>query len=92
MALQKTIATTYGVNATYHKIALTNINWHNHQAHIEIISFADQQARNEGKAPLVVNALDFDADTFDFEPTDNIVEEVYNKMKETPEFNGAIDV
>jgi hypothetical protein len=94
MALQKTIETNSGVEAQYHMVALTNVDWYAHRAHVEVLSFANQTTRQDGKAPLANRVYDWNDDngTFDFDVELNIVEQTYTKLKTLPEWDGSIDV
>lgn len=93
LALQKTVQTPYNVEANYHKVALTNVDWYNKRAHIEVLTFKDEETRRDpSKLPLGTFSLDIDTDQFDFTPDSNVVEIAYGKIKLLPGFEDAIDL
>lgn len=95
MALQKTITTDFGIDATYHKIAQLNINPHERQSHIEMLSFTDQQARIDGHQPLRSFIYDWIGDEYPYstdEASSNFIEQAYIKIKTLPEWEEALDI
>jgi DUF971 family protein len=91
MALQKDIQTQYGVTANYLRVAGTNFNWAEKQAHIDVVVYINQQARLENKQPIGNFSVDFKESDFDF--TENkVIEQSYLKIKTLPEFSDATDV
>lgn len=91
MALKKVIETLYGISVGYHKVIITNVDWLNQKAHIEVVSYIDQEARESGKRALSAFALDYEGDGFDFSVDDNLVQKTYEKIKSLPEFIDAED-
>jgi hypothetical protein len=92
MALKKVIMTQYGVEAEYHKVILTNVDWLSKKAHCEVAVYLNQQARTENKMFLSSYALDIDETVFDFTCEDNLVSKTYEKLKLLPELEGATDI
>jgi len=91
MAILKKVDTAFGVEAEYHKIVLTNINWLERKAHIEIVVYVNQEAREKNKQFLDGTTIDIFDEEFDYTPDDNIVAKTYDKLKLLPEFEGAVD-
>lgn len=60
MALQKSIPTEYGVNATYWKICQFNVDSLNQRAHVELLGFISQDAREQYPACLPIASRSFD--------------------------------
>ena len=85
MALQKTIPTQFGVDATYHKISA--IQWNFGSVVLTMSSYKDVDAREENKAPLVESTFSFiiEGDAFT-RPN------LYVLLKSQPDFIGATDV
>ncbi len=70
-----------GVTVEYWKIINTNIDWFAKTITIHIGGFLTQEARQSGKNPLFRLERSWSVDDFDLEPTDNILEKAYNKLK-----------
>lgn len=91
MALKKNVDTQYGIQATYHKVALTSIDWHARQARLVTVGFIDEEARRAGKVALGTFALDIESKDFNFIPEENIIQKCYEILKGQPTFEGAED-
>jgi hypothetical protein len=92
MALQKTTETPYGIVCEYHKVTVTNINWHERLAGIEYASFISADARMEGKQPVVRDTIFIAGEGFDFSYDINVIFQAYTHLKALPLFDGALDV
>lgn len=66
MSLQITLTTNYGVNATYHKVISTNIDYLNQSAHVVLAGYSDQTALTNGNQPLTVTMFDWSGIDFPF--------------------------
>jgi hypothetical protein len=91
MALIKTIATQYGVEANYSKITVTNIDWHNKHLSFTIETFVSKEMRNDGKSPITKHQYAVSGDDFFLSPTVNVLESIYTYIKTKPEWENAID-
>ena len=91
MALQKEIATKYGVTADYWKIDHIEIQYDSKRVNAFVKPYRNKAARDAGSSPLEESeefVLDFDAVT----ATENIRENMYNLIKQEEFFEGAADV
>lgn len=59
MALQKSIASPYGIEANYWRIVRINENF-NGNVEVYLAGYASEQARRDGKEPLDVKNFQFD--------------------------------
>lgn len=91
MALSKTKSTNYGVSVTYHKIGTINISWHFKTCFVDIFSYLTQDAREQEKSPLSTMYYEFTEDNFTFALSNNISEQIYEKLKQLPEWQDATD-
>ena len=81
-----------GATAEYHKVSVTNIDWHVESAEIHVISFKDKAARDAGKAPMTGMVHRFAGDNFaGFDHITNNTVVAYNKVKALDEWDGAVD-
>jgi len=92
MALSKSIDTSYGVQASYHKITETKIDWHNRAANLTVQSFIDEAARNTGKLAITTHSYYWAGDDFIFSPAGNVVADAYTKLKLMESWADSIDV
>jgi len=92
MALEKTTMTTYGVEANYHKISVTDINWHDKNVLFKVASFVSNVERLAGKQPINSWTYSLAGDSFILSPDVNILATLYNYLKTLPEWEGSIDV
>ena len=99
MALEKAIQTPYDtIDATYWKVAETNINYLTNQAHVTLLGFVSKEARDAGKQSIMDRSYDWSGDDFPFtiEELDkagiNAVKLAYEKIKADEEFVGAKDI
>jgi uncharacterized protein (UPF0210 family) len=91
MALLKEIETKYGIAANYHKISVTDVNWHAKSAHVEVIGFVDREAKESGMNPILKTNFDYSPDNFSLSPDSNIVACLYAAIKESDLFINAED-
>lgn len=85
MALQKAKTLSTGAVAEYHKIYRININWHDKNSEVVMVSYVDQGERENGASffgDAVVN-LSFNGDDFPFTSSGNNQEQAYDKIKES---------
>ena len=92
MAIVKSLETGYGVTAEYHKIVTTDVNWLNSTIRITIDSFINQQARLDGKMPIIVHSYYFSGDDFTLTTNMNVVGWSYEQIKLKPEWENSLDV
>jgi hypothetical protein len=92
MALSKSIDTSYGVQANYHKITETKIDWHNKVANITVQSFIDEAARTLGKMAIMTHSYYWASDDFIFYPAGNVLADAYTKLKLMESWADSIDV
>lgn len=83
MALQKKIATKYGIDADYWKIVDLNINWLTENSHVVLCGWASKEAREEGLKPLAQRGFDWSGEKFPFtdEEPQNERGEAYEAIK-----------
>lgn len=91
MALEKIRNTPFGVEVSYHKVATINISWHTRECSVYVYSYLSKEIRELEKAPLTTYYYDFVGNSFTFDVEQNISEQVYNKLKEMEEWEGATD-
>lgn len=91
MALIKDTATSYGILAEYHKVLELCINWHNHNADVQIGSFVNKDARVAGADCILYRSYAFSAEAFPFALDQNNVEQAYIALKAHPDFIDAED-
>lgn len=92
MALLKQKLTNHGVIAEYHKVINVNISWHNRTCFVDVYGYLNQEIREQQKSPLITKYYEFTDTSFDFSVDNNIVNQVYEKLKQLPEWEGAVDV
>lgn len=92
MALLKPKTTSHGVVAEYHKIANINISWHHRTCFVDLYSYLNQDVREQEKSPLMTKYYEYTGVAFDFDVELNIVNQIYEKLKQLPEWDGAADV
>ena len=97
MALCKNLVTEYGITASYHKISKIDINWHTKQCEVQLDSYFSKEAREQGKLPILerryfyVSTRPENEDNFDFDPEQNIVSQLYAKIKQESDFLDATE-
>lgn len=96
MALSKTLATQFGVSATYHRVAHVSLQ-PKRQLDYHVVSYKDKEARDAQKAPLssvkfVVTENDLAAlpGGTGIAP-DVIIAACYAHLKKQKDFDGAKD-
>lgn len=91
MALSKNIETSFGVTASYHKIADINISWHKKECGVTIECYLNEQSRLDNKSPLTSFFYYYNEVSFDIDVEGNLTEQLYNKIKQESEFIDATD-
>jgi hypothetical protein len=93
MALQADVEINdSGVVANYLRVTDINYNRDNDFLSVLIEAYVSAETRNAGKKPIHVFQANLDnASSFTL-TGDTLLDAVYNKLKEMPEFEGAIDV
>jgi len=80
----------------YHKITVTNIDWHRKNAVISVASFIDKEIRDAGKSSVITKLFEFRERKplikFPFDLERNVVEDAYKEIKRLPEWKDAVDV
>ena len=92
MALQKTVSTNYGIDATYWKIVGIIVNWINNHAEIGVRGWQDNASRLAGNRCLMSKHYVWDGADFTLVNGGNNTAEAYAKLKTLAEWEGAIDV
>jgi hypothetical protein len=88
MALQLTVATIYGDNATYWAIDTTLIDYHQSVAQASVGGYLTSAAKAAGARPLITRTHNRAVANPDAVTRTNI----YTFLKTLPEYAGAIDV
>jgi hypothetical protein len=88
MALEKSIETNIGVNATYWNIFSINENFRAKTVEVLVFGYASKQTRDANLDPISVNTYEFNGDNYLKDATRSAV---YNKLK-TTDFSDAQDV
>lgn len=97
MALCKQLTTEFGITANYHKISLININWHIKECEVQLDSYVSKEAREQGASPIITRRFFYLSsrpnieDNFDFDMEQNIVAQLYAKIKLESDFTNATD-
>jgi hypothetical protein len=91
MALCKPVLTNFGVTVEYHKVTNINISWHNRTCFVDVASYINQDLREQEKSPILSRYYEFIDTAFLFDVEANIVEQVYEKLKQLPEWYNATD-
>ena len=79
-----------GLILSYHKVESVSINNGNDSVQIEIGLYSSKEASQSGKR--AVSTLIANAPSTLFRAEGDIVELAYNVLKESPEYEGALDV
>jgi hypothetical protein len=88
MALEKTIATQFGVDSTYWNIGAINDDFKNKKLEVVIYGYVSKQARENNSEPVGWNNLYFNGDDYIQDASRKVV---YEKLK-TTDFVGSKDV
>jgi hypothetical protein len=83
MALKLSVENPYNGTAdnAYWKVVDLNCNWLNKNCHVSLCAWVDQQARTDLKQPIAQRSFDWSGDRFDFDVEENLVAQVYAKIK-----------
>ena len=96
MALQKSIETPSGVNASYWKITKITVDSSVFFIESIISGYYDEQARIDGREPLLSKQYSWlsSAENFETEISaeSNIIANIYARIKLTDDFQSALDV
>lgn len=94
MALQKSIESDSGADATYWKISIADIEAARHTARITIEGFKDKEARTGGKRALTTKMFSIDGDAYAKAVMDagGILTGLYDCLKQDDFFAGSTDV
>lgn len=99
MALNQIIQHQTGAYSSYWRITLTNINYLNQTAVIQMLGYVDENARQAGKLNLDDRAFIVDEANFnqyfsvtELDQNTNPVKQAYLYVKTTAEFVDAVDV
>jgi excinuclease UvrABC helicase subunit UvrB len=91
MALCKTVQTSYGVNTQYHKIYDFDVSFAQKMARCKLVSYLTKEDYENNSQFLESYRFTWTGDEFDFVHDENITAKMYQKIKETPEWNDAND-
>lgn len=91
MALSKNLQTRYGVEATYFKVTVNQIDWLNQKAIVVLSGFASEEARRSGSSALIDVPFEWSNNDFCFTPESNIVASSYDKIKTLDSWKDATD-
>jgi len=92
VALQKTISTRYGIDATYWKIERLELDWLNSNCFCRISGWKDNASRLVPDAALDLRVYNWSGADFTFSHALNNTAEAYGKIKAITGWEGAIDV
>lgn len=96
MAINISIPTTFGVNASYWKVSSVSVNNDRLAVYANMDGYYDQDARSSGLQALTNKTFSwaFEAESFvdQISSAANIIEYVYSKIKESEEFMNGEDV
>jgi hypothetical protein len=93
MALKIDVTSQFGNVCNYHKVTRTIVDWHGKGIQVDVASFVDAQARQDGFEPVMNKSFYWRGEgEFSFDPTENIVANCYTKLKTLPEWLGTEDV
>lgn len=89
MALKLAIPTPYGVTAEYWKIAQLNVNTLGPSAHVDLVGFTSQEAREAYPAvqPIAVRSFDWPPGILEFGHEINNFAVAYAQIKAWPAFD-----
>ena len=91
MALLKEVMTSYGVNATYWKVIITQINWEKSIAIFKLAGWISEEASSLYE-PIQINTIEFSGVDFIFTSESDILVQAYNSIKTKAEWIDALDV
>jgi hypothetical protein len=89
MAINISINTDFGVSATYWNIGAYQEDFKGEGAEVTIYGYASQATRQAGHQPLSAAKVQFSG--ADYIP-DATREQIYNIIKQKPEFTGCTDI
>lgn len=89
MALQKSIETEFGTDATYWAIGATHEDYQGGAVQVTIFGWIDEKARRSGKKPAGTGQIVMSGAEY---APDAAREWLYGVLKSKPEFAGAEDV
>lgn len=92
MALQKSLTTSYRVAAEYWKVGQVKVDWHNKICQVQVLGFYNAQARTDLAEILQTKVFGWNGASFTFDFTQNLLAQIYAKLKLEPEFLEAVDV
>jgi hypothetical protein len=88
MALLKSVITDFGVSATYWNIGAVQEDFKGEGSEVTFYGYANKQARLDGKQPLSAGKVQFSGSDYVAGATRA---QLYAKLKQKPEFEGATD-
>lgn len=91
MALCKLVKTPYGINTQFHKIYDYDISFPTKTARCKLVSYLSKEDFESGSAFLESYRFSWTGDDFDFIHDENTTSKMYQKIKQTPEWNDAND-
>lgn len=91
MALIKNIILPNGIQAEYWKVDQVSLSWYERRMLVTILGFLNKVSREAGEKPQAMKQVYYQGETFDFLPDDNLVADIYSKLKITVEFADAVD-
>ena len=91
MALCKNLTTEFGVGISYHNISLIRIDWQHKTCQFQLDSYFSQEAKEQGKLPILSSNYFYTEDAFTFTMEENIVNQMYLKLKSEEDFIDATD-
>lgn len=92
MALQKSINTSYGIQAAYWKVGQTKVDFHNKTCSVRVIGFVNAQARTDLMQSISSKDYQFNGEAFTFDVEQKLIAQIYAKVKAQADFSGATDV
>lgn len=88
MALKKNKELLSGAVASYHRLSSVSMPTSN-RCHLQVDSYKDEEARDSNKAPMQSSHLSLSKEGLDL--SQNLLSQLYEKLKELPEFENSED-
>ena len=91
LSIKKT--TSFGIDAEYWCVwRFSDLNFKDKICDIQMFGFTSKAVRDEGAKPIIIQSYRWEGDSFDFSRDSDIEQQVYDKIKQVPEWESAGDV
>jgi hypothetical protein len=91
MAFCKDIEIDTGVITTYHRIGKIDINYKEKSTKFAVEMYLSKDARDNGKTFIETKRYYYEGESFTFDVSQPLVEQLYDKLKLEDEWNDATD-